>query len=238
MPMRTAGFRAPSRRRRLAAGALAALAVLLVAAAPAAVRAAESDGPRGGLNLATDPDDGTGAGAGAFTDKGHSRASPNGASRDGYPGNLEDGGGTLPPDKRYGRTDGDIIALIGRGSKDLATTGEGSWGQGYPAAPTASRPKCADGTDVGTNGCCAATEECPDYCLVRRSTTSGTPANNNQYTTCFCRGCGGQVQGINWHGVAPGGWTADTTHSNRASPGQTGSESWSTDGAAAGPNAR
>ena len=123
--MRTAGLRAPARRRYLACGALAALAVLLVAA-PAAVRAAESDGPRGGLNLATDPDDSTGAGAGAFTDKGHSRASPNGASWDGNPGNLEAGGGTLPPDKRYGRTDGDIIALIGRGSKDLATTGEGS----------------------------------------------------------------------------------------------------------------
>ena len=51
-------------------------------------------------------------------------------------------------------------------------------------AEGASAATCADGSSVGSNGCCAATNDCPP-CLVR-VTSSGESA------TCTCSGCAGE----------------------------------------------
>lgn len=42
---------------------------------------------------------------------------------------------------------------------------------------------CDDGSDVGSNGCCASTNFCPSSC------TSGASSTSNGVTTCTCTGC-------------------------------------------------
>jgi len=47
--------------------------------------------------------------------------------------------------------------------------------------------KCADGSSVGSNGCCAATNECPPCLYTVVMNTEPTPSA--QSTTCICSGC-------------------------------------------------
>ena len=55
------------------------------------------------------------------------------------------------------------------------------------AAACASAGPCADGSSPGTNGCCAATLECPP-CLRAEKLSSGSDP-----TTCKCSGCAGDT---------------------------------------------
>ena len=62
-------------------------------------------------------------------------------------------------------------------------------------AAGASAATCADGSCVGSNGCCAATNECPP-CLHKvvvntETNTQTTPSAQN--TTCRCYGCAGET---------------------------------------------
>ena len=63
-------------------------------------------------------------------------------------------------------------------------------------AAGASAATCADGSCVGNNGCCAATNECPP-CLfqvfvnTKTHTVETTPSAQN--TTCRCHGCAGET---------------------------------------------
>ena len=62
-------------------------------------------------------------------------------------------------------------------------------------AAGASAATCADGSCVGSNGCCAATNECPP-CLLQvvvntETNTETTPSAQN--TTCRCYGCAGET---------------------------------------------
>merc|ERR1711935_1220986 len=59
------------------------------------------------------------------------------------------------------------------------------------ACPKASAAKCADGSSPGSNGCCAATLECPPCIYEMVATTSPTPSAES--TTCTCTGCAGET---------------------------------------------
>ena len=57
-------------------------------------------------------------------------------------------------------------------------------------AAGASAATCADGSSVGSNGCCAATQKCPP-CINTLVMTDGTG------TTCICSSCAGDTVTIN-----------------------------------------
>ena len=57
---------------------------------------------------------------------------------------------------------------------------------GAPSAGT-----CADGSSPGSNGCCAATNECPPCFVKTKSSSSATPSAES--TTCTCSGCAGDT---------------------------------------------
>ena len=58
------------------------------------------------------------------------------------------------------------------------------------AAACASAAKCADGSSPGSNGCCAATNECPACMITSVSSSSATPSAES--TTCVCSSCAGE----------------------------------------------
>ena len=64
-----------------------------------------------------------------------------------------------------------------------AENGSGSGG--------ASAATCADGSSVGSNGCCSATNECPPCLYTLVVNTEPTPSA--QSTTCSCSGCAGET---------------------------------------------
>ena len=55
------------------------------------------------------------------------------------------------------------------------------------AAVGASAATCADGSSPGSNGCCAATNECPPCCVYKAVQTNGDG------TECRCLGCEGDT---------------------------------------------
>ena len=57
------------------------------------------------------------------------------------------------------------------------------------AAACASAATCADGSSPGSNGCCAATNECPACMMTSVSSSSATP-------TCTCSACAGDTVAI------------------------------------------
>ena len=57
---------------------------------------------------------------------------------------------------------------------------------GPPSEPTPSAATCADGSSPGSNGCCAATNECPP-CMAT------AVANSNGDITCTCSACAGDI---------------------------------------------
>merc|ERR1740130_2328167 len=59
------------------------------------------------------------------------------------------------------------------------------------AAACASAGPCADGSSTNTNGCCAATLECPPCMVKSHSQSSPTPSAES--TTCTCSGCPGDT---------------------------------------------
>ena len=62
-------------------------------------------------------------------------------------------------------------------------------------AAGASAATCADGSCVGSNGCCAATNECPPclHQLVINTETNTVTTPSAQNTTCRCYGCAGET---------------------------------------------
>ena len=60
------------------------------------------------------------------------------------------------------------------------------------AAACASAATCADGSSPGSNGCCAATNECPPcvWTVVGRDGPAGDPSTT---TTCTCSDCAGET---------------------------------------------
>ena len=64
------------------------------------------------------------------------------------------------------------------------------------ATVCASAGACADGSSPGSNGCCAATLECPTCCLLTGKQTS-SPTPDASSTTCTCSGCTGESVEIN-----------------------------------------
>ena len=59
------------------------------------------------------------------------------------------------------------------------------------AAACASAGPCADGSSTGTNGCCAATLECPKCLVSQKQSSSPTPSAES--TECTCSGCVGET---------------------------------------------
>ena len=62
-------------------------------------------------------------------------------------------------------------------------------------AAGASAATCDDGSSVGSNGCCAATNECPPcpHQLVINTETNTVTTPSAQNTTCRCYGCAGET---------------------------------------------